>query len=571
MVRLQNKWLIYILLLLAYSVVYFIYSGSYPWNFHQELPGNINGDMSQFLWNAHHFGEWMAGRQEYFSTDLLYTPFGTSLQYHTYSHLMSGTAYLVGNSFLGINLVIWLHYIFSGLGAFLLARYFKLNWIWAFLVGFIFAFIPYKFFHYSGHYNLQQTAIIPFFVLAFFRNFPLNSTEKLFSKFKIRHLLTLLLLGVLSIASSYVYTVFLLFFVAGYFIYYFVFRLIPNKWMRWCLLVLLTILSTYLVPYLSKLGIEHHGAFWWTDDMGKFVTPNWNNTLYHWATPGLYEQYKRLSLKHSDCFIGYILPLFFLGISILYLLKKEKCSAFEVLGFLSLFFFMLTSPKILIFTDEFGFMPTSLYHFIPVINNVRIPDRFILMFALFFPVFTFSVAQYVLASKKILKDTLPIILILLCFIEFKQNPIGKAHKNNIPQWVNQLASLPQGNVLPLPTGINDGNIATGNFESNQLYYQTIHKHKLIGGYISRITDELRTKHLEDPVMKAILDLSKQEPIKDLLHQKQVDHFIKKFKLHYIVISNNEERFLPFVEKYFGHRVLQKNTTEGTTICVLRDE
>ena len=569
MIKPKNKWVQYSLLLLAYSIIYFIYTGSVPWHFADQLPGNLNGDMSQFLWNSHHFGEWVQGRQDFLYTDLLYTPIGTSLQYHTYSHLMAATSYLVGNSFLGINLIIWLHYIFSGLGAFLLARYFKLNWAWSFLAGFIFAFIPYKLTHYGGHYNLQQTAVIPFFVLVFFKSFPLRSDEPLFSKLKLFNILLLLALGILSILSSYIYSVFLLFFGIGYLLYFVLYRFIPNKWIRLDLFILLAVLVTELVPYLRGIGIQEHGAFWWADDMGKFITPNWNNKFYHWAMPSLYSYYNELSLKQSDCFLGFVFPIFFLLTSLILIVKKGKHTPYPVLGFLALFFFMLTSPKILIFQIEVGFLPTSIYHFVPFINNARIPERFILMLSLFLPILVFTIAQLLLEKKTVLNKVFPCILFVLLFIEFNQNHIDKAQQKDIPEWVGELKSLPQGNVLPLPTGVNDGNIATGDYENTHLYYQTIHHQKMIGGYISRISEDLRESHLADPVMRSILNLSKGEELKDSLTTEQVNLFLDKFQPRYILIPNSKESYQSFVKQHFASKIDREIKNATSSLYILK--
>lgn len=567
---LQNKWITYSLLLLIYSLVFFVYSGQSPWEFSDTLAGEINGDMSQFLWSAYHFEEWVHGNQDFFYTDLLYTPYGTSLQYHTYSHLMAATSYIVGNSFLGINLIIWLHYILSGLGAYLLARFFKLTWMWAFLVGFIFAFIPYKFSHYAGHYNLQQTAVIPYFILVFFKTFPLDSKERFFSKIKLSNILLLALLSMLSLLSSYIYSAFLLFFGIGYIIYYGLYSLFPAKSKRYVFVLILCIIISIAIPYLRNLGLEDHGGFWWRDDMGKFLTPNWNNHLYHWATPFLYSNYEYLGLKHNDCFMGFALPLWFLVVSVLYFFRKKKNNLFPIIGFFSLFFFMLTSPEILIFKINIGYFPTALYHLIPGINNARIPERFILMFALFFPIYIFSVTQILVDKKKLLNKLLPFILLAIICIEFNQNEIYTSKKSDFPKWVITLKNLPKGSVLPLPTGLNDGTKADGDFHANHLYYQTLHRHKLVGGYVSRMTKVLRDKHFDNPVFNLVLRyiMQKDNPPTDKLSPETIDQFIKESNLRYILIPNHEKRYIQFVKNNFEHRIQSQSESDGALIYIL---
>ena len=372
---------VYVGVLIVYSLIYFVFTDHFPWQFSQQLFGSHNGDASQFFWNVFHFGQWAQGKQEYFFTNLLYAPHGSGILFHSYSHLMTAFSYVIGDSYWGINIFIWLNYAFSGLGAFMVGRRFKLNIIWSFLCGFVFTFIPYKFSHITGHYNLQLTAFIPFFVLAFFQIFPTDLKSPILKKITLRGLIPLVLSGILCLLSCYVYSVFLFIFSIGYFLYQLIHRKIQNIFLRWCLLILLIFAASNIVPYLDDLGMNNHSALWWRDDIGKFFTPSFYSKIYPSLTPKLFDNYSRLKLKHADCFIGFVMPVLFVVSLVLILFKRKKQNT--LLGFLSLFFFMLTSPEILIYMDKIGYFPTSLFHFVPVVNNARIPERFIIMFVLF--------------------------------------------------------------------------------------------------------------------------------------------------------------------------------------------
>lgn len=569
MFRIKNKWVSFFLLLVLYGLFYCLNSGIMPWEFSTILPGNIDGDTAVFLFNEHHFSEWVAGNQSYFFTDLVYAPYGSNLLYHTFCHFMSFLSYILGDSFLAINLIILLHYAFSGLGAYLLARFFKLNKIWAFVVGFIFAFIPYKFVHLGGHYNLQQTALIPFFILVFLKAFPLNVKQALFSKLRARHILYLLLLSLGSFISSYIYTTFMFMFIMGYFLYYTIYRYIPNTYWRITLLLGLLIGTTYLIPALHQLGWADQGSFWWRDDMAKFLTPNWNNNLYHKITPFLYKHYSRLELKHSDCFIGFSILLSFLFVTILYFFSKKKSSpSLAISAFMAFFFFMLTSPEILIFKTKIGFFPTSIYHFIPVINNLRIPERFIVMLGLFLPILIFMKAQLLLEHKPILAKLIPLLLILILIMEYRIGEIDVSSKDNVPQWAHTLSKEPKGNLLSLPTGLLDGGISNGNFSKRDLYFQTVHHHKLIGGYIARIKEDLRLKYYSNKVMKIILDLSEKRPITDSISTNDKNSFLEEYNVNYIVVDTSEKIFNNFINTTFTNNITRTKIIEGKKIYYL---
>ncbi len=564
-----NRWLEIALLLIVYSLVYFFYTKSYPWLFSSELPGTLNGDISAFLWNTHHFEEWIHGRQNYFSTDLLFAPYGTSLYHHTYSHLLNAISYLVGNTFLGINLVIWLHYIFSGLGAYLLSRFFKLNWKWAFIVGFVFAFIPYKFAHYNGHYNLQQTAFIPFFILYFFKVFPIDTSNKIWSGVTWQKIIPLGILGILCLLSSYIYASFLFLFCVAYFLYYYLNKILPKKKHQFYFLFISSVLASLVIPHLQKLGIDDQGGLWWRDDLMKFLTPNWNNKFYHNNTPSFYKFYHLFKLKHNDCFMGYLLLLLTASVPVLYLFKKNKLVLPGILGFMALFFFMLSSPEIYFLQFRIGNFPTAFYHFIPTLNNLRIPERFIVLFALFLSIYVFSVWQNFLVNRNQVTQLIPFLVIFILFIEYQQNDIEKAQKNDIPSWAIELKKKPKGHLLPLPTGINDGMIANGSFDNKHQYLQSIHKHKLIGGYVARFTPELRNKFLTNKVFKKILALSENKNDSTLLTKSDMNQFIKNYKVNYLLVHDTSKNFHHFIKNYFVESISDSIHTGAHSIYTVQ--
>src|SRR5690606_24993245 len=110
--------------------------------------------------------------------------------------------------------------------------------------------------------------------------------------------------------------------------------------------------------------------------------PPWCSQFYSTFFRSVFDLHSQFELKHNDNFLGYSFIMLTIIILVLFIIKKRKdntahnaCSL-ALLGFLSLWFFMLCNPEILILKKHFGFFPTAILHFIPGLNNMRIPERF---------------------------------------------------------------------------------------------------------------------------------------------------------------------------------------------------
>jgi len=62
-------------------------------------------------------------------------------------------------------------------------------------------------------------------------------------------------------------------------------------------------------------------------------------------------------------------------------------------------------------------------------------------------------------------------------------------------------------VLELPTGIRDGMSSMGDFSAESQFYQTQHRHRLVGGYLSRVSGWRKRENRRNPVMRMLTALS----------------------------------------------------------------
>jgi hypothetical protein len=69
-----------------------------------------------------------------------------------------------------------------------------------------------------------------------------------------------------------------------------------------------------------------------------------------------------------------------------------------------------------------------------------------------------------------------------------------------------------GAVCELPIGLRDGFGETGIFDSRTLWYQTIHKRPMTGGFVARMRPGLISAYNTAPVLGSLLRLSSGEPL-----------------------------------------------------------
>ncbi len=134
-----------------------------------------SADSYIFLWNFWWTKTALFALESPYWTDLLYHPFGTSLAFHGYPlpySLISVPIQLVLPGLTGLvvafNLVVFLSFFLSVVGAYRLALHVTGNTAAALMAGFAFGFMP---FHFLNTARLSVSAIefIPFFILALCR------------------------------------------------------------------------------------------------------------------------------------------------------------------------------------------------------------------------------------------------------------------------------------------------------------------------------------------------------------------------------------------------------------------
>ena len=133
--------------------------------------------------------------------------------------------------------------------------------------------------------------------------------------------------------------------------------------------------------------------------------------------------------------------------------------------------------------------PWALLRYVPVLGLARTPARFSVVMMLAVAVlFAAALAWFGRTYPRQRRLALVIVAALL-LVELLPAPVT-LHSAAVPRFYRQVAAAPENvRVLELPTGIRDGISSVGNFSARSQYFQTMHGKPLIGGYLSRVSNE----------------------------------------------------------------------------------
>ncbi len=117
-------------------------------------------------------------------------------------------------------------------------------------------------------------------------------------------------------------------------------------------------------------------------------------------------------------------------------------------------------------------------------------------------------------------------------------------------------------VLRLPTGIKDGTRQRGRFSSRTQFSQVFHGKRLLGGYLSRLSDETVAQYENHPTVHALLDLSEGKALSVEARQQAVAgarDLSRKVGLGFIAVNRAEASadLREFVQDAFEPSVVEK--------------
>ena len=92
-------------------------------------------------------------------------------------------------------------------------------------------------------------------------------------------------------------------------------------------------------------------------------------------------------------------------------------------------------------------------------------------------------------------------------------------------------------MLGLPFGIRDGERSLGDFSAASQFYQTFHEKRIIGGYLSRVTEREVERQRRFPMVRTLVRLSQGEVIEGLDGRRALGpEFVKQARIGYVVVE-----------------------------------
>ena len=541
---------------MVYAAIYLIYTWPLVTQWMTHIPGEVDADVYNYIWD-----NWQIQLNPlhmlYMETDKLFAPLGID---RTFLHIavvpMSLFTIPFESQALGFNIYLLLIYVISGIGGFWLCKRFVSNPWLCLIAGAVFAFSPWKMARLEFHYNLIQTAAVPFFILFMLKAFRWEDWSP--PKLKNPKFLGLtLLMGFILLISDKVTTV-----MTGFFVLLFL------LWTQWPFLKnfrfsaknLLIIAGFFLgghfvIEWLSA-NFYDKDAFWWGADLLGLLSP-WHHLTIANLFPEAYINAGNPRGLESITYLGFT----FLGLFVLAFYSGRatklplELKAFTGVGATLI---LLTMPEISFAKESLVNNPLSFFHFIPGIQEFRCPGRFIMLVYLLWVIPAF----YLIERIRIRKNILAIAAGLLFFVEYLPADIHTLNISHVPKVYQELKGKKGDILLPVPFGLKDGvSKGGGDFRKSDYLYQQTHEKAIIGGK-GPISDEDFAYYQNDTVMHTLLKLQEDtsHQIPDFSRQ-EFRKFRKRFKPDWVVIrpSHRDHKVKDLIDNIVKGHVKRRDT------------
>jgi hypothetical protein len=488
------------------AVFYFAVFAAYTFPFIGFFTDHIIGqnDALQFAWNSFNFEQsLLAGN--FFYTRLMFHPWGASTVMHAGGFLSNIIALPFANKIAVVNLAVILHFVFSAIGAYRLARYVGIFPVFALVAGFVFAFSPYKMARLAEHHNLIMTAFAPFFILYYLRAFNFLQFKIMPAIVSYRYFWLAMLMGFLLALSDLVVMFHLLYFAVFAHIFAYLRKIYINiGFLKLAVVVLLALVFLNLVTgMLIRMELSDSGGLWWGGYWKDFIRPDSSLLYTFFFGDSLITLLTRYNIGlEAQVFIGYSL----LAASFFALWYWRRAKPNIHISMILFVFFCIILVSI---PEPFGYRrfysPFAFLHFVPVLTELRCPQRIFSLGYLCLAIFTFFNLQlFVSRNFPQLLNIVAAVLFIVLLAEYWPAKYQLTSASNVPYTVTALKEEPAKAVLAYPLGIRDGYIGYGTYNMMHAVYQMHHLKNQLGGYISRIDGNLPLQYMRNSFTRDLL-------------------------------------------------------------------
>ena len=510
-----------------------------------------SGDVWQHLWN----NWWMRFslldlHTHPYTTPMLLHPVGANLFFHALDPMdgyLSTPFQLLFGLVASFNIIILFQLTIAGWGVYLLARYLTGHQAASLVACLIYACSPLE----SRLLNLGQLELtsiqwLPLYILCFLKTMNREARPWLWRGLSVAFLL------ILSLDTWY-YLLYAVMFSALYTLY----RLWQERkdwrqqWPR-SLALAVGVMAVYgvlilpvLLPTLREAGAS--GA-----SQPKFTVIYNSATLKGLFTTGPSALWGLFGSGDNSEFRGNFLGFFALGLGLMGLITGFRKNWFW--GGVALIFLVLALGLVLHVSFDPDWRPENIENGLPLPgalmfklpfgNIARVPLRYTLITTLCLAVLAayglawlIKYVQHRLQGRREVGWALPALAGLLVFLEFFPGPRPMAD-TAVPAFYQQIAKEGNWNdfaVLESPDSSNASII------SKAMYYQTVHQHPMVGGYLSREPDYPFQNY---PGIRDLLQLDFCPSAKQCLYQRDIlDRsslhntlgLLQYYKIRYVIV------------------------------------
>jgi len=524
----QRECLFSLILFSLFACLY-----TYPRIF--ELSGVGGSDFFQFLWNFWWIRESVENLQSPFFTDYEYYPTGTSLAFHTtsyhWAYLSVPFQYVLPRQVI-LNLFYILSFIATGMTTFwLLRNYFKHSKSTAFLGSFIFAFCIHRVDRFR-FYEIDSlgTMYIPLFMYSFFKLYDHVEQREQRPMFKFGIWAGISL--ALTTLSSWYTGIFLVIFCIYAFVYKTMqYKKLPLRALFLMVFVFLLIMSPFVIAMLVATSngdfpprtyetVIRHSEYNNADLLG-YVVPNrhtpgaWLSVLKKIGIHAPLSWVDQITSSYygnpfeKGVFPSYtIILLFMMSVYVALRTLDRRTRGLLIFLYVTCFSFVVLSfgPTLYVQGEPTtSFMPYRLLMKIPVFNVARAPSRFGIMVIFCLAIVATITLDYFKTFSKTQIANRWLFVVILGLVIAETLPLQGRQLQPIERVTSpfffQLRSEPDKKLVLLNVPVDF--IGARGGSGLYIFHQTIHRQKIIGGYLGREPVYVLQQLQNSPFLRAL--------------------------------------------------------------------
>ncbi|MBI4675693.1 MAG: hypothetical protein HY741_28965 [Chloroflexi bacterium] len=578
-----------IVVLFIYLVISLVVTYPLATQFTTHVPGTTTWSLDEYgyVWNHWWFKRSLFDLETNpFQTDFLFYPLGTSLVLYAYTllHVMLAVPihfafgiipasnftvlfsfviaafgmYLFTSYLLRVSLRIWDEKYHARIGAIGKDQY--LHMLAAFVAGVVFAFASNRFVYLSlGHYNIVASEWIPFYLLFLF---------KTLLEPKLKNAVMAGLFAALAMYTETTDGVLLVLLTLAILLFEWRLVLKPATLARIALVGVTTALlfAPLLIPTALEIfnsgyalpGFGHSEKL--LVDLNGFFAPTSLHPLNRFWIQEL-DAVRQQTSRFSDVntfFVGYATALLAL-LGFVVFARRNRVWLGIALGFaiLALGPLLHIGGRSQFDLDglEVNFpMPFLIFHYIPLIRENRVPNRYSILVVIALAVLVAYAVWWILSriansrafarnespiAKTILPTAICGLLSAVLIFEHLALPLPLTDAR-IPAVYTQIRQDPESfTVLSIPLGLRNSFGQIGAEDTRTQYYQSAHQKFLLSGQIQRNPPYLFEYFQRAPIISSVIALEEYQTLDDVTLQRDknlANDVVNFFDLRYLVVN-----------------------------------